>query len=101
MADISHDDVEPVTERVHDNSWSVNLEKPEHADDAGFVCSQAVDAVEHTARGNHVNVVTHANHGHPETYLFDALTDEFGSDIECEYVDQCGCGGYVIRVYVN
>lgn len=96
-----HDrDVEPVTDRVHDTSWSANLEKPHHADDRDLVLEQAVDAVEHTAPGNHVNLVTHEAHGHPGGYLFPALAETFGDDLEWEYVDQCGCGGYVTRVHV-
>lgn len=100
MASVSHDDVEPVTDRVHDNSWSANLEKPRHADDRSLVVAQAVDAVEHTAPGNHVNLVTHGDHGHPADYLYAALDDAFGDDVDWEYVEQCGCGGHVTRVHV-
>jgi len=96
---VSHDDVEPVTDHVHDNSWSANLEKTHHAEDRSLVVSQAVDAVEHTAAGNHVNLVTHGDHGHPETYLYDALDEHAG--IDYEYVEQCGCGGHVVRVHVQ
>jgi len=97
--DDAHDlDADPVTDRVHDNSWSANLEGPEHAADRTLVVEQALSAVDHTAPGNHVNLVTHGAHGHPETYLYDAL-DEAYDDVEYEYVDQCGCGGHVVRVY--
>jgi len=95
---VSHDDVEPVTDHVHDNSWSANLEKPQHADDRELVVAQAIDAIEHTADGNHVNLVTHGDCGHPETYLYDALEEYDG--IEYDYVEQCGCGGHVVRVHV-
>ncbi|MFC7078783.1 CGCGG family rSAM-modified RiPP protein [Halorussus caseinilyticus] len=94
-------DVSPITDRVHDNSWSANLEKPHHADSRDLVVAQARTAVEHTAAGNHVNLVTHGDHGHPETYLFDALDDAFGDDVRREYVEQCGCGGHVTRVHVE
>jgi putative CGCGG family rSAM target protein len=88
-----------VTDRVHDNSWSANLEKPEHAESRSLVVEQAIDAIEHTAPGNHVNLVTHGAHGHPSEYLFDALeAAEIGEAIEWEYVEQCGCGGHVVRV---
>jgi putative CGCGG family rSAM target protein len=102
MSSTPHDhDAEPVTDHVHDNSWSANLEKPEHGEDRELVLQQAVDAVEHTAVGNHVNLVTHENHGHPSEYLFPVLEDEFaGEDIDWEYIEQCGCGGYVVRVHV-
>ena len=96
---VSHDDVEPITDTVHDNSWSANLEQPRHAEDRALVVEQAIDAVEHTADGNHVNLVTHGDHGHPGEYLYaelDAL-----DDIDYEYVEQCGCGGHVVRVHVG
>jgi putative CGCGG family rSAM target protein len=97
----SHDDVDPITEEIHHNSWSANLEQPAHADDRALVLEQARVAVEHTASGNHVNLVTHGNHGHPETFLFEMLTDTFGESVDYEYVDQCGCGGHVTRVHVT
>lgn len=98
---VSHDDVEPITDHVHDNSWSANLEHPHHAEDSGLLLAQAVDAVEHTAPGNHVNLVTHGDHGHPESNLYDHLSDEFGDAITYEYVERCGCGGHVTRVHVE
>ncbi|EMA46069.1 CGCGG family putative rSAM-modified RiPP protein [Halococcus saccharolyticus] len=100
MASVSHNDAEPITDRMHDNSWSANLEKPHHADDSTLVIEQAIDAIDHTESGNHVNLVTHGDHGHPREYLFGALADEYGGDIEWSYVEQCGCGGHVTRVHV-
>jgi putative CGCGG family rSAM target protein len=91
---------EPVTDRVHDNSWSANLEKPQHANDRERVVDQAVEAVEHTAPGNHVNLVTHGDHGHPTDYLYSELEARL-DDLDWEYVEQCGCGGHVTRVYVE
>jgi len=90
---------EPVTDRVHDNSWSANLERPRH-EDRERLLADARDAVAHTAPGHHVNLVTHGEHGHPESYLFDALA---GIDAveDWTFVDRCGCGGYVTRVHVG
>jgi putative CGCGG family rSAM target protein len=100
--DHEHSEAEPVTDRTHDNSWSANLEKPQHAADIDLVISQAIDAIEHTEPGNHVNLVTHGDHGHPSEYLYDVF-DEMGdtNNLEWEYIEQCGCGGHVTRVYVN
>ncbi|MFB6308952.1 MAG: CGCGG family rSAM-modified RiPP protein [Haloarculaceae archaeon] len=98
---VSHDDVEPVTDRVHENSWSANLEKPVHAEDRELVVEQAIEAIEHTAPGNHVNLVTHAEHGHPETYLYGAIDEAYGERVTYEYVQQCGCGGHVLRAHVE
>jgi len=105
-ADDLDSDVEPITDRVHDNSWSANLEQPQHAESRALVVEQAEQAIEHTAAGNHVNLVTHGDHGHPETYFFDALDERFGDDdgfedVSWEYVEQCGCGGHVTRVHVE
>ncbi|SEH46029.1 putative rSAM target protein, CGCGG family [Halopenitus malekzadehii] len=100
--DTDHDhDAVPVTDHVHHNSWSANLERAEHADSRDLVVDQAIDAIEHTAAGNHVNLVTHGDHGHPAEYLFDELEAAFdGRDLAWEYIEQCGCGGHVVRVQV-
>ena len=97
-ADHDHSEVDPITDRTHDSSWSANLEQPQHAADRDLVVDQALEAVDRTESGYHVNLVTHANHGHPSTYLYDVLLDE---DVEFEYVQQCGCGGHVTRVHVD
>lgn len=99
--DHDHGEAQPVTDRMHDNSWSANLEKPQHADDRGLVLAQARDAIEHTVPGNHVNLVTHGDHGHPEEYLYEELAAFDGADLTWDYVEQCGCGGHVTRVYVE
>jgi putative CGCGG family rSAM target protein len=104
MGEHAHDhdhDAEAVTDHVHENSWSANLELPEHAEDRDLVVRQAIEAVEHTAAGYHVNLVTHEAHGHPSEYLYDPLRAEYGAEsVSWEFVDQCGCGGYVVRVHV-
>jgi len=81
-------------------TWSVNLETDEHADNRPLVVGEALRAVEQTAPGYFVNLVTHANHGHPSGYLHDAVRDEF-DDVRAEYVERCGCGGYVTRIHVK
>lgn len=85
-------------EEFHETSWSATLEEPRHADDPDAVRDEALDAVERTAAGVHVNLVTHGDLGHPEEYLYPALAERFGGDAEWEFVDRCGCGGYVTRV---
>jgi putative CGCGG family rSAM target protein len=95
------DDTEPVTDHVHENSWSANLEKPRYADDVDLATRDAITAIEHTTSGYHVNLVTHADLGHPEEFLYERLNTEYGDGIEWEYVDQCGCGGHVTRVHIE
>ncbi|GAB3698137.1 CGCGG family putative rSAM-modified RiPP protein [Halorubrum pallidum] len=98
--DTDHDTTaEPITDRVHDNSWSANLEAPRYADDRELVVRDALAAIDHTAPGNHVNLVTHGDLGHPSDYLYDAIDRERG--LEPEYVERCGCGGHVSRVQVE
>lgn len=97
----AHESASAVTDRMHDNSWSANLELPQHGEDEDAVLDGAIEAIEHTTDGNHVNLVTHANHGHPEQYLIQPLRDRFGEDIEMKYIDQCGCGGHVLRIHVG
>ncbi|QLG47617.1 CGCGG family rSAM-modified RiPP protein [Natrinema halophilum] len=92
-------EVEPVTRRDHDTSWSANLEGPEHAADPALVVEQSKDAIDATEPGCHVNLVTHGDHGHPETYLWDELEAAFDG-LRLEYVDRCGCGGHVTRVHL-
>lgn len=43
-------DIEPVTDQVHHNSWSVNLQKPIHGERRSAVITCAIEAVEHTAQ---------------------------------------------------
>ncbi|HKJ58120.1 MAG TPA: CGCGG family rSAM-modified RiPP protein [Halobacteriales archaeon] len=91
-------DPEPPTDRDHDTSWSANLETPGYAEDPDLVVDHALEAVRRTATGTHVNLVTHEAHGHPESYLHPALEAALDEDASVEFVDRCGCGGYVTRV---
>lgn len=88
----------PPTERHHETSWSADLEGPQYADDPDLVVEHARIAIERTADDVHVNLVTHGAHGHPEGYLYPALSEDPGEAIDVEFVDRCGCGGYVTRV---
>jgi putative CGCGG family rSAM target protein len=100
QSSMSSDTVPPVTETDHENSWSANLELEHHADSEALVIEQAIEAVERTAPGYHVNLVTHEAHGDPADYLHPELEAAFGdAPLSWELVDQCGCGGYVTRVH--
>ena len=99
-----HEEPDPITDRMHDNSWSANLEKPRYADDRALLIRDAITAIEHTTAGHHVNLVTHGDHGHPAEYLYDALetaVTERKREWDWDYVEQCGCGGHVTRVFVG
>lgn len=98
----SHDNegTEPVTDRIHDHAWAADLEQPEHAADRELVVKQAIKAIENTVEGTHVQLVTHEEYGHPSKYLYSALQEEFGDNIDWGYICQCNCGGHILRVHV-
>jgi len=99
--DPDHDEgTEPVTGCVHDSAWAADLERPEHAADRGLVVEEAIEAVETTAEGTHVQLVTHEEHGHPSEYLYLPLEEAFGDDVDWKYICQCNCGGHILRVHV-
>lgn len=91
---------EPVTTRRHDHSWAADLETADHASDRRLTVAEAVDAVEQTAPGRFVDLVTAQRHGHPSSYLYEPLRAATRS---ADVVDagRCSCGGYVTRVRVG
>ena len=80
-------------------SWSLDLEDEEYAGDLDSLLKAAKQAVESTSPGYFVNIVTPASLGRPD-FLIQELRREYGERVRAEYVDQCGCGGYVTRVTV-
>ncbi len=85
---------------VREKTWSKSLEAPEHADDRELIFEESFEAVRKTSSGYFVNLVTHGDQGEPSDYLHERLRNEF-DNICVEYVDRCGCGGYVTRVHVE
>jgi len=84
-----------------DKNWSISLEHEEYVMNMELVITDAIEAVEKTGKGYYVNVVTPASFGNPDDYLAGALLSYFGSRIEMKFIDQCGCGGYVLRIWKN
>jgi putative CGCGG family rSAM target protein len=84
-----------------DKNWSISLEHEEYVMNMELVITDAIKAVEKTGKGYYVNVVSPASFGNPDDYLAAALLTHFGSSIEMKFIDQCGCGGYVLRVWKN
>lgn len=80
-------------------NWSCSLEGELYEENLGQLIEEAIEAVSMTAPGFYVNLVTPGKHGEPETYLLPELERHFGDQIEARYIDQCGCGGYVLRVW--
>jgi len=79
--------------------WSASLEHDEYAEDRNLVIEHALDAIEETAGGCYVNLVTPAVFGNPEDYLSFLIREKYGDTVGIRYIDQCGCGGYVLRVF--
>ncbi|MBB6444846.1 CGCGG family putative rSAM-modified RiPP protein [Bacillus benzoevorans] len=80
---------------------SVSLEHDEYENDLELVVKDAIEAVAETESGYYVNLVTPSNLGNPEEYLTEALNTVFKETIKTKFIDQCGCGGYVLRVWKN
>lgn len=84
-----------------ETNWSISLEHGDYEDNVELVIMEAIEAVEKTAKGFYVNVVTPDGFGNPSEYLTDTLNLIFGNKIETKFINQCGCGGYVLRVWKN
>ncbi|WP_420489344.1 CGCGG family putative rSAM-modified RiPP protein [Neobacillus niacini] len=84
-----------------EKNWSISLEHEEYVMDMELVIKDALEAVEMTGKGFYVTIVTPDSFGHPDDYLAEALLEYFGGRIELKFIDQCGCGGFVLRVWKN
>lgn len=82
-------------------NWSVNLETEEFMLNRDLIVREAVKAVQETAVLHYVNLAVAHQHGQPDSYLVPGLKDVFGDTIDIDFVDQCGCGGYVYRVTIK
>lgn len=80
-------------------NWSISLENEEYVDDIDALVNEAISAVETTAIGFYVNIVTPGVFGNPEIYLTEVFQRLFSDSITMNYIDQCGCGGHVLRVH--
>jgi putative CGCGG family rSAM target protein len=82
-----------------DKDWTMDLEHDEYEDDIDYIINDALKAVEDTAPGRFVNLVTASVFGNPKQYLEPLLLQLYSTRIRVKYIDQCGCGGYVLRVW--
>jgi putative CGCGG family rSAM target protein len=81
------------------SNWSINLETEEYVADRNLIIKDAITAILETEVGCFVNLAAAENHGNPDDYLVPALKDEFRDSVKIQFIDQCGCGGYVYKVY--
>ena len=78
---------------------SVGLEHEDYETNMDLVIKDAIAAVDDTGVGYYVNVVTPATFGNPMHYLTQILDQQFKERVRYQFIDQCGCGGYVLRVW--
>lgn len=79
--------------------WSIDLEHDEYESNQAMIIEDGIKAVEETDIGYYVNLVTSANFGNPDLYLTPHLKKRFDNRIQAKFINQCGCGGYVLRVW--
>jgi putative CGCGG family rSAM target protein len=79
--------------------WSVDLEHGEYETNIELVIEDGIQAVKDTEPGYYVNLVTPNGFDNPNNYLKPLLLQLFNDTIKVRYIDQCGCGGYVLRVW--
>src|SRR5690625_1620348 len=88
---------------VRDKDWSLNLEDPFYEDNEEIMLSECIDAIKQTKQGCYVNLVTPGSYGDPNDWLIPQLKVRCKSVVpnvrEIRYIDECGCGGFVTRVY--
>lgn len=79
--------------------WSIDLEHGEYETNVELIIRDGVEAIEKTAVGHFVNLVTPNGFGDPIEYFSQVLILQFSDRIRFKLIDQCGCGGYVLRVW--
>ncbi|REK59245.1 MAG: CGCGG family rSAM-modified RiPP protein [Thermobacillus sp.] len=88
---------------LKDGDWSVNLEDACYEEHPEEVLAESMDAIRRTKAGHYVNLVTPGVLGDPREWLIPRLSamvkDADLAVREIRYIDECGCGGHVTRVY--
>lgn len=88
---------------LKDGDWSLNLEDAHCESHPGEVLMESVEAIRRTKAGHCVNLVTPGALGDPREWLIprlSAMVKDAGLAFrEIRYIDECGCGGHVTRVY--
>ncbi|WML43253.1 CGCGG family rSAM-modified RiPP protein [Neobacillus sp. PS3-40] len=82
-----------------DKDWTKDLEHDEYENDIDLIIKDALTAVEETNVGVYVNLVTSEVFGSPVAYLQPLLEEMYPNQLQIKFIDQCGCGGYVLRVW--
>jgi hypothetical protein len=88
---------------MKEKDWSLNLEDPYYVDNPLAVLKESIEGVRQTREGCYVNLVTPGRCGDPNDSFIKQLEQQLQveelSVKSIQYIDECGCGGYVTRVY--
>jgi hypothetical protein len=88
---------------MKDRDWSLNLEDTFYENNPEEIIKESVEAIQQTSEGCYVNLVTPGKCGDPRDGFIAQLGDRLrieGLAVKAiQFVDQCGCGGYVTRVF--
>ncbi|MFT4414094.1 CGCGG family rSAM-modified RiPP protein [Fredinandcohnia humi] len=79
--------------------WSIDLEHGDYERNISLVIEDGLKAIHVTESGYYVNLVTPAVFGNPVHYMTDPILNRFQSGVTLKFIDQCGCGGYVLRAW--
>ena len=90
---------------MKDGDWSLNLEDSYYETHLEELFAESVNAIQRTKEGHYVNLVTPGACGDPRDWLIprlSVLARQANLPVqEIRYIDQCGCGGYVTRIYIG
>lgn len=85
------------------NDWSLNLEDPYYEEHPEEILPESMKAIEQTSTGCYVNIVTPGLYGDPREQFIAQLQKQIASQQiavkEVRFIDECGCGGFVTRVF--
>lgn len=86
-----------------DKDWSLNLEDLYYAEHRDEAVEEAIQAIRSTKAGYYVNIVTPNEADDPHEWLIPSIEKRLETKQikirDIRYIDQCGCGGYVTRIF--
>jgi len=88
---------------MKEGDWSLSLEDPYFESHIEEIFTESLAAVQRTKSGHYVNLVTPGACGDPRVWMFSQLLSQLqkaGLSVQdIRYMNQCGCGGHVTRVF--
>lgn len=88
---------------LKEKDWSLSFEDPYYEKNFEEIFGESIDAVQRTKAGRYVNLITPGVHGDPRNGFIPQLLSRLKqADLavrEVRYIDECGCGGFVTRVF--